>query len=185
MTSTEEIRRCFPALARTHNDYPVAYFDGPGGTQVPRTVVEAMSDYLYHHNANTHWAYPTSEETDVIIEFARSGLADFLNASPSEIVFGANMTTLTFHLAHALGRGYEPDDEIVVTELDHHANVAPWRALEKERGVKVRTVKMIPETGELDWDDFSMLLNERTKLVAIGAASNALGTINDVPRVSE
>ena len=185
MTSTEEIRRCFPALARSYNGYSVAYFDGPGGTQVPRTVVEVMNDYLYYHNANTHWAYPTSEETDVIIEFARSVLADFLNASPSEIVFGANMTTLTFHLAHALGRGYEPNDEIVVTELDHHANVAPWRALEKERGVKVRTVKMISETGELDWEDFSRRLTGRTKLVAIGAASNALGTINDVRRAVE
>jgi cysteine desulfurase family protein (TIGR01976 family) len=185
MMSTEEIRRCFPALTRTQNGYPVAYFDGPGGTQVPRTVVEAMNDYLYHHNANTHWAYPTSEETDVIIDVARSVVADFLNASPSEIVFGANMTTLTFHLAHALGRGYEPNDEIVVTELDHHANVAPWRALEKERGVKVRTVKMISETGELDWEDFSRQLTARTKLVAIGAASNALGTINDVRRAAK
>jgi cysteine desulfurase family protein (TIGR01976 family) len=185
MMSTEEIRRCFPALTRTQNGYPVAYFDGPGGTQVPRTVVEAMNDYLYHHNANTHWAYPTSEETDVIIDLARSVVADFLNASSSEIVFGANMTTLTFHLAHALGRGYEPNDEIVVTELDHHGNVAPWRALEKERGVKVRTVKMISETGELDWEDFSRQLTERTKLVAIGAASNALGTINDVRRAVE
>jgi cysteine desulfurase family protein (TIGR01976 family) len=185
MMSTEEIRRCFPALTRTQNGYPVAYFDGPGGTQVPGTVVEAMNNYLYHHNANTHWAYPTSEETDAIIDSARSVLADFLNASPTEIVFGANMTTLTFHLAHALGRGYAPNDEVVVTELDHHANVAPWRALEKERGVKVRTVKMISETGELDWEDFSRQLTERTKLVAIGAASNALGTINDVRRAME
>src|SRR5206468_11989337 len=179
MTSTEEIRRCFPAIARTHNGYPVAYFDGPGATQVPRLVVEAMNDYLYHHNANTHWAYPTSEETDAIIDSARSVLADFLNARPSEIVFGANMTTLTFHLARAVGRGYEPDDEILVTELEHHANIAPWQALEKERGVKVRVVKMIPETGELDWDDFSRQLTGRAKLVAIGAASNALGTVND------
>ena len=185
MTSVEEIRRCFPALARTHNGYPVAYFDGPGGTQVPQTVVEAMNDYLYHHNANTHWAYPTSEETDAIIDCARSTLAEFVNAGPTEIVFGANMTTLTFHLARALGRQYERDDEIVVTELDHHANVAPWRTLEKERGVKVRVVQMIPETGELDWDDFSRQLTGRTKLVAMGAASNALGTINDVKRARE
>src|SRR2546423_1469913 len=185
MTSTEEIRQRFPALARTHNGYSIAYFDGPGGTQVPRTVVEAMNDYLYHHNANTHWAYPTSEETDAIIDSARRVLADFLNASPTEIVFGANMTTLTFHLARALGRGYEPDDEIVVTELDHHANVAPWRTLEKESGLKVRMVKMIPETGELDWEDFSRQLTRHTKLVAIGAASNALGTINDVKRAGE
>lgn len=185
MISPEEIRRCFPALARIHNGHPVAYFDGPGGTQVPRAVVEAMSDYLYHHNANTHWAYPTSEETDAIIDYARGALAEFLNASPTEIAFGSNMTTLTFHLARALGRCYERGDEILVTELDHHANVAPWRTLEKERGVKVRTVKMVPETGELDWDDFSRQLTERTKLVAIGAASNALGTINDVKRAGE
>src|ERR1700746_4003884 len=158
MMSIEEIRQHFPALARTHNGYPVAYFDGPGGTQVPRNVVEAMKDYLYHHNANTHWAYPTSEETDAIIDSARSVLADFLNADPTEIAFGANMTTLTFHLARALGRGYERNDEILVTELDHHANIAPWRTLEKECGVKVRMVKMIPETGELDWDDFARQL---------------------------
>jgi cysteine desulfurase family protein (TIGR01976 family) len=185
MMSVEEIRRLFPALARTHNGYPVAYFDGPGGTQVPRSVVEAMNDYLYHHNANTHWAYPTSEETDSIIDSARSVLADFLNARPTEIVFGANMTTLTFHLARALARGYERDDEILVTELEHHANIAPWRALEKERGVKVCVAKMITETGELDWDDFSRQLTGRTKLVALGAASNALGTINDVRRAAK
>jgi cysteine desulfurase family protein (TIGR01976 family) len=183
--SIEEIRRCFPALDRTHNGHPVAYFDGPGGTQVPRAVVEAMNDYLYHHNANTHWAYPTSEETDAIIDSARSVLADFLNASPTEIVFGANMTTLTFHLARALGRGYENEDEIVVTELDHHANIAPWRTLEKECGLKVRMVKMIPETGELDWDDLSRQLTQHTKLIAIGSASNALGTINDIKRAEE
>ena len=183
--SVEETRRCFPALARVHNGYPVAYFDGPGGTQVPRTVVEVMNDYLYHHNANTHWAYPTSEETDAIIDSARSVLADFVNADPTEIVFGANMTTLTFHLARALGRSYDRNDEILITELDHHANVAPWRALEKEHDVNVRVVKMIPETGELDWDDFSRQLNGRTKLVAIGAASNALGTINDVRRAAK
>ena len=180
MMSTEEIRRCFPALARTHNGASVAYFDGPGGTQVPQTVVEAMNDYLYHHNANTRWAYPTSEETDATIDSARSALADLLNASRSEIVFGTNMTTLTFHLARALGHGYKRDDELLVTELDHHANIAPWRALEKECGVKVHMVRMIPETGELDWGDFSRRLTRRTKLVAIGAASNALGTINNV-----
>lgn len=185
IASTAEIRTHFPALERQHNHLPVAYFDGPGGTQVPRAVVETMSDYLYHHNANTHWEFPTSAETDAIISDARQTLADFLNAAPHEIAFGANMTTLTFHLARALGRGYARGDEIVVTELDHHANVAPWRALEKERGVTVRTARMIPETGQLDWDDFSRQLNERTKLVAVGAASNALGTITDVRRAGE
>lgn len=182
--SLEEIRKCFPALARIHNGYRVAYFDGPGGTQVPHAVIEAMSDYLLHHNANTHWAYPTSAETDAIIDSARAALADFFNANPTEIVFGANMTTLTFHLARALGRGYSPNDEILVTELDHHANIAPWQALEQERGIKVRTVKMIPQKGQLDWDDFSRQLTRRTKLVAIGAASNVLGTINDVSRAA-
>ena len=103
LASTADIRACFPALERTHNQSSVAYFDGPGGTQVPRQVVEAMSDYLYHHNANTHWAYPTSEETDAALENARRACADFLNASPGEIAFGANMTTLTFHLSRTLG----------------------------------------------------------------------------------
>ena len=183
--SVAAIREHFPSLLRRHGQDPVAYFDGPGGTQVPATVVDAMSDYLLHHNANTHWAFPTSVETDAIIAGARSALADFLNASPNEIAFGANMTTLTFHLARALGRSYGRGDEIVVTELDHHANVAPWRALEKERGVTIRVAKMIPETGQLDWDDFDQNLNRRTKLVAIGAASNALGTITDVQRAAE
>jgi cysteine desulfurase family protein (TIGR01976 family) len=185
LISTAEIRHHFPALQRVHNGYPVAYFDGPGGTQVPRMVVEAMNDYLFHHNANTHWAYPTSEETDAIIDSARSVLADFLNATPVEIVFGANMTTLTFHLACALAREFARGDEIVITELDHHANVAPWRRLEKECGVTVRMAKMISKTGELDWEDFSQQITRRTKLVAIGAASNALGTINDVQRARE
>ncbi|HMJ05388.1 MAG TPA: cysteine desulfurase-like protein [Chthoniobacterales bacterium] len=184
LPATCEIRQSFPALERRVGENNVAYFDGPGGTQVPRTVVEAMSDYLLHHNANTHWAFPTSVETDAIIAAARSALADFLGASPSEIAFGANMTTLTFHLARALGRSYAPGDEIVVTELDHQANVAPWRALELERGVTIRVAKMIAETGQLDWDDFSRQLNGRTKLVALGAASNALGSITDVRRAA-
>jgi cysteine desulfurase family protein (TIGR01976 family) len=141
-----------------------------------------MSDYLYHHNANTHWAYPTSEETDAAIEEAREVCADFLNASPAEMAFGANMTTLTFHLGRALAPQFGPGDELVVTELDHHANIDTWRQLEAERGVIVRTVRMITETGGLDWNNFETSINKRTKLVAIGAASNSLGTINDVNR---
>ena len=183
-SSVEEIRAYFPALERIHCTYPVAYFDGPGGTQMPRPVVEAMADYLYHHNANTHWAYPSSEETDAAIEDARAACAEFLHASAGEIAFGANMTTLTFHLARALSVTYRPGDEIVVTELDHHANVAPWHRLAQERGLTVRTVRMIPETGQLDWDDFEEAVTNRTRLVAIGAASNALGTINDVARAT-
>jgi cysteine desulfurase family protein (TIGR01976 family) len=145
-------------------------------------VVEAMADYLYHHNANTHWAYPTSAETDAAIAAARGTCADFINADPTEIAFGANMTTLTFHLARALAADYSPNDEIIVTELDHHANVAPWRRIAKERELVVRTVPLIPETGQLNWDAFERLISTRTRLLAIGAASNALGTINDLDR---
>ncbi len=180
--STSTIRAQFPALERIHAGHPVAYFDGPGGTQVPRPVVDAMADYLFHHNANTHWEYPTSAETDVAIENSRVACADLINADASEIVFGANMTTLTFHLARALGGELRPGDEIVVTDLDHHANIDPWQRLAKERGMKVRCVRFIRETGRLDWDQFEELVSERTRLVAVGAASNALGTINDVPR---
>lgn len=180
VASLENIRSRFPALARRHGGHPVAYFDGPGGTQVPSDVVNAMTEYLLHHNANTHWHYPTSEETDRLIDEARAAVADFLNATPAEVAFGANMTTLTFHLARALGRGWGPADEIVVTELDHHANIAPWRALERERGVTVRSIPFRPETGQLDWPELERALGPRTRLLAIGGASNALGTVNDV-----
>ena len=180
----EQIRARFPALERVHEDLPVAYFDGPGGTQVPKSVVDAVRDYLLHHNANTDWAYPTSIETDALIASARLALADFLNADASEIAFGNNMTTLTFHLARSLGAAWGPGDEIVVTDLDHHANVAPWRRLERERGVTVRSIGVDLERGQLDWESLKSSLGPRTKLLAIGAASNALGTINDVKRAT-
>ena len=185
VASVTEIRRHFSALERVHNGAPVAYFDGPGGTQVPTPVVDAMADYLYHHNANTHWLYPTSEETDALILRAREALADFLNASAEEIAFGQNMTTLTFHLARGLGRAWGPGDEVVVTELDHHANVAPWRALAIERGVVIRVVKMNTADGRLDWRDLECQIGPKTRLLAIGAASNALGTITDVRAATE
>lgn len=180
VSSVEEIRRHFPALKRTYNGDLVAYFDGPGGTQVPRSVAEAMNDYLFNHNANTHWEYPTSNETDQIIAKSRETLAEFLNASPDEIVFGQNMTSLTFHLSRALGRTFAVGDEIVVTELDHHANVDTWRSLERERSVTIRVLPMNVDTGQLKFGELANLINRHTKLVAIGAASNILGTINDV-----
>ena len=148
VASVDAIRAQFPALERRHNGHPVAYFDGPGGTQVPRAVVEAMNDYLYHHNANTHWAYPTSAETDALLHGARELMADFLGASAGEISFGANMTTILFHVARAIGRTLEPGDEIIVTELDHHANIAPWQALVQERGITLRVVPLDPATDD-------------------------------------
>src|SRR5215204_446462 len=174
-----KIRSHFPALERNHRGHSVAYFDGPGGTQVPRAVVQAMENYLYHHNANTHWPYPTSEETDALIAGARIALADFLGATPSEVAFGANMTTLTFHLARGLGRSWSRGDKVVITELDHHANVAPWRALERDRGIAVLTVPLL-DSGQLDWGALERCLEQKPRLLAIGAASNALGTISDV-----
>jgi cysteine desulfurase family protein (TIGR01976 family) len=175
-----DIRGQFPALARRYEEHPVAYFDGPGGTQVPAVVVERMTDYLLHHNANTHWHFPTSLETDAALDEARCALADFLNARPHEIAFGNNMTTLTFHVARGLGRAWGPGDEIVFTELDHHANVAPWQALARERGVTIKMVGMHTDSAQLDWAAMQAAVGPRTRLVAIGAASNALGTVNDV-----
>ncbi|HYL70107.1 MAG TPA: cysteine desulfurase-like protein [Candidatus Dormibacteraeota bacterium] len=185
VASLEQIRSHFPALERRHRGHPVAYFDGPGGTQVPRAVTEAMTDYLLHHNANTHWAYPTSQETDQALLDARAALADWIGGAPEEIVFGANMTTLTFHLGRALGRQWRAGDVVVVTELDHHANSDTWRALAQERGVEIRTVRMRREDGCLDEDDLAQKLTGGTRLLAVGAASNALGTINDLPRLVE
>jgi cysteine desulfurase family protein (TIGR01976 family) len=174
------VRRDFPALDRKHDGQPVAYFDGPGGTQVPRQVVDAMADYLFHHNANTHWLYPTSAETDAALDGARAALADFVNGDPTEIAFGLNMTTLTFHLARGLSMRWGQGDEVVVTELDHHGNVAPWTRLAAERGVTVKTVRMDPAKGVLDWAHLEESITPRTRLLAIGAASNALGTITDI-----
>ncbi len=180
MKTVEEIRAQFPALERRHHGHAIAYFDGPGGTQVPRRVGDAMLDYLYHHNANTHWAYPTSEETDALIAGARASLGALLGAPAGEIAFGANMSTLTFHLARALGRAWGPGDEIVITELDHHADVGPWEAVARDRGVTLRRAALDPATGTLDWPSLEAAITPRTRLLAIGAASNALGTITDV-----
>ena len=183
--STEEIRQQFPALERLHNGFPVAYFDAAGGTQTPRVVVDAVADYLLNHNANTHWEYPTSHETDATIEAARVAFADFLNASTNEIVFGPNTTTMIYHLSRALGRTLGPGDEIVITELEHHANVAPWQALVTERGLTLRVGQMDPESGQLDWNDFERLVTKKTKVVSFGAGCNALGTVNDYRRAVE
>ena len=180
VASVEAIRAHFPALTRREGAHPVAFFDGPGGTQVPRVVAEAMTDYLLHHNANTHWAYPTSVETDAMLATARETLADFLGATPGEISFGANMTTILFHVARAIGRSLKPGDEIIVTELDHHANIAPWQALATERGAVLKWLPLDLETYRHESGALDALLSPRTKVVAIGAASNILGTVSDV-----
>ena len=150
----DELRAHFPALERKHNGLPVAYFDGPGGTQVPRQVIDAIADYLANHNANTHWNYPTSEETDAIIAGARETLADFVGGDPMEIVFGANATTLAFHLSRALGNLFSAGDEIVVTELDHHANVGPWQALAREHECTLQVVRMNTDDGSTEQNEW-------------------------------
>jgi len=178
----DRIRAAFPALSRVHGGHPVAYFDGPGGTQVPAVVIEAFANYLRHHNANTHWRYPSSEETDAALAAARTTVADLLHCGADEVSFGANMSTITFHLGRALARRWGPGDEIVITELDHHANQDTWRAAAADRGLTIRAVKFDQTRLELDWDDFARQVTPQTRLVAIGAASNAVGTINDVAR---
>jgi cysteine desulfurase family protein (TIGR01976 family) len=183
--SLESIRADFPALARRENGHDVAYFDGPGGTQVPRAVAEAMTDYLFHHNANTHWVYPTSAETDAMLEDSRAAFADLFNATPADVSFGNNMTTLAFHLSRGLARGWKEGDEIIVTELDHHANVAPWHAIARDHGLVVRTIPLNTTTFRHESDAIAAAIGKRTRLVAIGAASNALGTITDVRAVCE
>lgn len=181
--SVESIRSDFPALARHHRGAPIAFFDGPGGTQVPQSVIDAMVDYLARHNANTHWDYPTSHETDAMIQAAREAFADYFHCASDEVVFGQNMTTLTFHLSRGLANGFAPGDELVVTELDHHGNVAPWAAIARERGLVLRRIPFDPETGTLDTDRLLDAMTDRTRVVAMGLASNAIGTVNDVATV--
>jgi cysteine desulfurase family protein, VC1184 subfamily len=177
------IRAQFPALAQEVNGHPAVFFDGPGGTQVPQRVIDAVADYLIHHNANTHGAFATSRRTDETIDAARAAMADFLGCAADEVIFGPNMTTLTFAISRAFGRDIRPGDEIVLTRLDHDANVAPWKALE-ERGTVIRMVDIDTEECTLDMADMARAIGPRTKLVAVGYASNAVGTINDVTTIT-
>jgi cysteine desulfurase family protein (TIGR01976 family) len=176
------VRSQFPSLAQSVNGQPATFLDGPGGTQVPRRVVDAISDYLKRDNANTGGAYATSRHTDAMLAGARSAMADFLGCDSGEVVFGANMTSLTFAMSRAIGRELGPGDEIVLTHLDHDANISPWRALE-ERGVTIRTAGIHEEQCTLDMDDLASKITARTRLVAAGYASNAVGTINDVAEI--
>jgi len=179
----EAARSHFPSLRPIRTDDTLIFFDNPGGTQVAREVIDAVSDYYLRHNANHGGAFATSVRSDAILHEAHAAMADFLGAaSPDEIVFGPNMTTLTFNVSRAIGRTLKPGDEIVVTRLDHDANIAPWLALE-ERGVTVRWADMQPGDCTLDMASLEAAITERTKLVAVGYASNAVGTINDVKSI--
>src|SRR5271166_3355852 len=176
------IRAQFPSLSQTINGHPAVFLDGPGGTQVPQRVIDAISNYLRRDNANTCGAYATSRHTDTMLAEARAAIADFLHCAADEIVFGPNMTTLTFAMSRAIGRDLGPGDEILVTRLDHDANVSPWLALE-EKGVTIRWAEIHREDCTLDVEDLAAKLNKKTKLVAIGYASNAVGTINPVKEI--
>src|SRR5271165_5267103 len=176
------VRAQFPSLTQTVNGHPTAFLDGPGGTQVPQRVIDAISNYLRRDNANTCGAYATSRHTDTMLAEARAAIADFLHCAADEIVFGPNMTTLTYAMSRAIGRDLGPGDEILVTRLDHDANVSPWLALE-EKGVTIRWAEIHPGDCTLDVEDLAAKLNSKTKLVAIGYASNAVGTINPVKEI--
>lgn len=177
----DALRARFPALAIEHGGRPIALFDGPGGTQVPDSVIEAVARYYRESNANHGGPFLTSQRSDAILEDAHDALADLLNAADaSEIKFGANMTTLTMHLARSIAASLQQGDEIVVTGLDHEANVGPWRSAAADRGLVVRTVDIQPEDVTLDIEAFDAILHGRPKLVAFGWASNAVGSVNPV-----
>ena len=185
MIDPTQIRCQFPALARTHNGRPLIYFDGPGGTQVPQACIDALADYLSRCNANAHGAFVTSAESDQIITDAHNAMADLLNARHlEEIVFGQNMTSLTFSLSRAIGATLQPGDEIILTRLDHDANYTPWLLVAQERGAVVHVVDINEADCTLNLDDYERYLSSHTRLVAVGYASNAVGTINPVKQIA-
>ncbi len=177
------VRPQFPALSERYNGKPAIFFDNPGGTQVHESVIHAMTDYLTRRNANTHGVFATSRLSDETLDYARQAAADLLGAAPEEVIFGANMTTLTFMLSRSLAAEFGPEDEIIVTRLDHDANVWPWVMMAEDTGAQVRWADVDLETCTLDMEHFRSLINERTRLVAVGYASNAVGTINDVQTI--
>jgi selenocysteine lyase/cysteine desulfurase len=179
-----EVREQFPALNRTLNGKQAAYLDGPGGSQVIMSSIEAMVNYMSSGGANLHGSFPTSHETEEIIYESKLAVSDFLGVLPKEVAFGANMTTLTLSIARALGRTWNQGDEIVVTELDHRANVDPWLTVAEDRGMTVKWLEVDTDSFTLNTDNLDSIINEKTRLVAIGLASNAIGTINDIKKIS-
>lgn len=178
------VRAQFPSLQLQVNGHAAAFLDGPAGTQVPKQVIEAVETYFVNANANTCGAFETSRRNDALIAAARAAMADFFNCHPNEVVFGQNMTTITFALARAIGRELKAGDEIVVTTLDHDANVAPWRALE-EQGAVIRQVDIRESDCTLDLEDLKRKITPKTKLVAVGYASNMVGTINPIAEITK
>src|SRR5690349_16453846 len=174
------VRSQFPSLQQSVNGQPAGFLDGPGGTQVPQRVIDAISGYLRRDNANTGGAYSTSRHTDAMIACARAAMADFLNCAADEVAFGPNMTTLTYAISRAIGRELGPGDEILVTRLDHDANVSPWLGMAEDRGVTVRWAEINDDDCTLDSTDLASKITSNTRLVAVGYASNAVGTINPV-----
>ncbi len=180
----KKIRQQFPALQLKDDGKPRIYFDNPGGTQVPQQVVQRMRDYLINSNANHGGFFRTSQTSDAILEESHMAMADFLNASsPHEIIFGPNMTTLTFAVSRSLAHWFKPGDEIILTRMDHDANVSPWMQMAQEKGLKIKWVNFHTDSYHYDYQQLEELLSSRVKLIAINYASNAIGTINDIQRV--
>jgi cysteine desulfurase family protein (TIGR01976 family) len=180
----DAIRAHYPALAMTDNGTRRIYFDNPAGTQVPTMVADAISDCLLHSNANLGGYFQSSKDADAVVQYAREAMADFLNApSSDEIIFGQNMTTLTMHLSRSIGKLLRPGDEIVLSQMDHDANVWPWVLMAQEVGVEVRWLPFDKSTYEFDLDEVDKVLSERTRLLCVGGASNLTGTLNDVKAI--
>ncbi len=183
-SSVQLLREKFPALAREHNGQPVAFFDGPAGTQVPKSVIDAISHYLIHHNANHAGLFKTSLDSDEMLEQAHQAAADLLGArEPETVSFGANMTTMTFAISRAISQTWSPGDEIVLSHLEHDANFTPWILAARDRGVTVKTIDVNPNDCTLRLEQYQENISERTRLVAVGCASNAVGTINPVKQI--
>lgn len=184
MFDVEHIRKQFPAMSMKVNGYPAAFLDGPGGTQTPQRVIEAMVNYMVNYNANTEGVYKTSIESDKLLLNSRKTLADFLGCSHEEVAFGENTTTINFKLALAIARDLEPGDEIIITQIDHEANRGPWESLQ-ERGIVIKEVRVDTDTCTIDMEDFKSKLSEKTKVAAFNYASNGVGTISDVKLISK
>lgn len=181
--SIQQLRAAFPALRETDDKKPYIFFDGPGGTQMAQQAIDGMIGYITDGMANLHGAFPTSVKTDALLLDGRAAVADLLNCSPEEVAFGQNMTSLAFSIARSLGQFITGADEVVVTELDHRANVDPWVTLANDKDAGVKFIKVSPETYTLELDNLEEIITENTRLVAVGMSSNVTGTVSDITRI--